>query len=339
MRCIADFEVLSDFCIADDTKKLKLRHPTGHYEVHIKNGPKPQPPALPHLSVQVIFDSPDLSTAKGDSREHLFDALNMLAFVTNSRFEYHRLLKIIDWTPGITMREALIFTGFDPATDPEPMLNDALVDSAQKLLETESAPAMKRALRWFRLGLAGESPEETFQYFWFALEIVAEGQKSPAKVHDRCPKCQGNLYCESCKEYPTHRPYAKQAIRQLINEIIEEDADKIFGVLDKARNALMHGARLKDVEEALNVSSEHLVDILGRVAWRSLLRLLPPNVELMNTELAMAEPTSYVRRRMTYSAHIITVVPTGADGEPDIERFPTKISFERMRRVPQTDPR
>ena len=88
MRCIADFEVLSDFCIADDTKKLKLTHPTGHYEVHIKNGPKPQPPALPHLSVQVIFGSPDLSTAKGDSREHLFDdALNMLAFVTNSRFE------------------------------------------------------------------------------------------------------------------------------------------------------------------------------------------------------------------------------------------------------------
>ncbi|MGO7785661.1 methylamine utilization protein MauJ, partial [Rhizobium ruizarguesonis] len=59
---------------------------------------------------------------------------------------------------------------------------------------------MRRALRWYRLGIHAYSPDDQFTYFWFALEIVAEFQKPTSKVHDKFPHCQSALYCEKCEK-------------------------------------------------------------------------------------------------------------------------------------------
>ncbi|GAB7025750.1 methylamine utilization protein MauJ [Geotalea toluenoxydans] len=333
MNCIADFEVLSDLCVENDTKKLKIVHPAGRYELHIKNGPKQATPQSPFLSVQVIFESPDLNTAKELSKEFLTDGLNALAFVTNSRFEYSRILKIVDWTPGESKRGALLFTEFDPANEPVSMLNDSFIESTQKLLEIEMSPQIKRALHWFRLGLAGESVEDTFQFFWFAFEILAEAQKKPLKIHDRCPKCRTDLYCESCKEYPTHKPYPKQAICQLVNDLVANNADELFGFLDMARNALMHGDWLEDIEADIPFSSDYLVDILGKLTCNAILRILPN--ESLTADLVIGEPDSYVRRKMSAVAHINTVVPLDSDGKLHIENFPKfDVSIKPVGRSP-----
>jgi hypothetical protein len=93
MKCLADFEVLSDLSVVEDNKKLRLVHPAGRYEVHVKNGPKSDA-ALGHiLSVQVILEVPSLAECEPVAEEALMEVLNVLAFVTNARLEYHRALK------------------------------------------------------------------------------------------------------------------------------------------------------------------------------------------------------------------------------------------------------
>jgi len=112
-------------------------------------------------------------------------------------------------------------------------------------------------------------------YFWFALEIVAEFQKSTEKLPDRCPHCQSPLYCETCEKHPVHRPYAKQAIRALLKAVDEEGGDATVELLDKTRNSLMHGSTLRDIEDSLPQPHEQIVDTLGRLLRRALILQFP----------------------------------------------------------------
>jgi hypothetical protein len=217
------------------------------------------------------------------------------------------------------MRECLVWADSVGHEDPIPILDGNIVSSIERLLQFDPPPAVGRALRWYRIGIHDRVPEDQFQYFWFALEILAEYQKVPGKVTDRCPKCKASLYCETCKTHPTHRPYAKQAIRALIHAVEKDCDEKTIEALEKTRNWLMHGATLKEIGSELPKSDEDIVDVLGKILFKALLHQFPS--KLIEERIHFGSPNTYVHRTMTGIAHVSTVVPKGRDGEIDLHGF------------------
>ena len=320
MKWIADFDIISEICLPNDNRKFKLQHPDGHFEIHISNARRREGERRDILSVQLLFELSDLSMAKEIALTRLMEALNTLTFVTNAAFYYHRLIKLVEWEDGQQERQSLIFTELDPCHNPQPVLDEAFIFSTQVLLGVQTAPAIQRALRWFRLGVVAKDLEEQFQYFWLALEIVAEHGKDVGKVFDQCPKCRNRLYCEACDEHPTHRPYPKHAIRQVVSAVLQNQSDEVFSCLYRARNTLMHGGCLEDIENDISVSGEHLVDLLGKVTWYGLLRAFPR--EALPTELTIGQPATYVRRELAAAVHVTVRMPESSDGSPNIDNFP-----------------
>jgi hypothetical protein len=319
MRCIANYEIESEISVVSDDVRLKLQHPKGQFQARIKNIVRDDYSTPFLLSLQIIFEAPNLKEAQDIAEDKLVECLNMLAFATGASVRRHRTRQIVDCTPVSGMRNCLVWADSVGHEDPNPFLDEDIIRSIERLLQFDPPPAVRRALRWYRIGIHDSVPEDQFQYFWFALEILAEYQKDPEKVTDRCPHCKSPLYCETCKTHPTHRPYAKQAIRALIQAVEETCDEETLEALDKARNALMHGATLKEIENKLPQSGEHIVDVLGRILFKALVHQFPK--ELFKEKIHFGSPTTYVQRTMTGIAHVSTVVPKGEDGELDLGSF------------------
>ena len=330
MRCLANYEIESDISIVSDDTRLKLRHPNDQFQAYIKNIVRSDYSAPFLLSLQIAFEAPSLDEAREIGQERLAVCLNMLAFTTGASIKLHRTRQIADCTATHGMRNCLVWADSFGHEDPHPFLDDNIVASIERLLQFDPPPAVQRALRWYRIGIYASIPEDQFQYFWFALEIISEHQKSSAKVNDKCPVCKTALYCESCETHPTHKPYPKQAIRDLIVAVDASCDGQTIDALDKTRNALMHGATLKEVEKSLPKAGEDMVDVLGRILFMALVRQFPK--ELFKEKIHMGSPSTYIQRTMTGIAKLSTVVPITKDGELDDSAFSgLKISMETGR--------
>lgn len=317
MRCVANFEVTSDVSVVADDLVLTINDPRGAFKARIKNIPRSEFTTPFLLSLHIYFEAPKLDDAKDVAEDLLANCLNMLAFTTGAGFRKHRIRQIVDAeipSKGAT-RDVLMWGERIEYDDPQPFLRDEIANSIERLLEFDVPPAIRRALRWYRLGIVAAAPDDQFTYFWFALEIVAEFQKPTARVHDKCPHCQSALYCEKCEKHPEHRPYPKQAIRALMMAADEECDDATVDLLDKTRNSLMHGSTLREIEGTLPDPHESVVDTLGRILWNALVRQFPTE---MGT-LVMGVPSTYVHYKANTVAHIQTVVPIDEDGHFDLE--------------------
>lgn len=295
---------------------LRINHPRGLYRARIKNIPRTVYTTPFLLSLHLYFEAPALAQAREIADGHWADCMNMLAFTTVSRFQRHRIRQIVEATAGTAMRSVLMWSESIEYEDPQPFLDANIVHSVERLSEFDIPPAIRRALRWYRLGINSNLPDDQFTYFWFALEIVAEIQKSTEKVADACPKCRSPLYCEPCQTHPTHKPYAKQAIRALLKAVDRNCDDAAIDRLDKTRNSLMHGSTLNEIEDALPQPHEEIVDVLGRLLWKALVHEFPR--EMFDGKLSMGIPSTYVHRTMHAVAHLETVVPADADGDLDL---------------------
>lgn len=317
MRCIAKFEIESEMSVVSDDLRLKLQHPKGNFQTRIRNIVRDDYSTPFLLSLQIIFEAPNLNEARDIAEEKLTECLNMLAFVTGAGIRRHRTRQIVDCTPLTGMRDCLVWADSVGHEDPQPFIDENIIASMERLLQFDSPPAVRRALRWYRIGIHDSIPEDQFQYFWFALEILAEHQKSTEKVADKCPQCKSPLYCENCKTHPIHRPYPKQAIRALIQAVDKACKEETIEALDKARNAIMHGATLEEIEDELPSSDEHIVDVLGRILFMALVHQFPK--EIFKETIQFGSPTTYIHRTKTGIAHISTIVPKGEDGELDLD--------------------
>ena len=203
-----------------------------------------------------------------------------------------------------TTRAALLWAEKIEYQDPQPFHPPENAKSIERLLDYDVPPAIRRALRWYRLGIDADSPDDQFTYFWFALEIVAEFQKPTSKVHDKCPHCLSALYCEQCEKHPEHKPYAKQAIRALMKAADEKCDDATVSLLDNTRNSLMHGSTLREIESALPDPHESVVDTLGRLLFKALIRQFPK--EMFDGTLVMGMPLTFVH----YNANAVASIQT-----------------------------
>ncbi len=330
MRCLANYEIESDMSVISDETRLKIDHPKGEFTAYVKNVVRPDYSAPFMLSLQIGFDAPSLEDAREIARDKLIQCLNMLAFNTGASVHLHRTKQIVDATPGLGMKQCLVWADSFGHDDPQPFLDEAVVESIEHLLQFDPPRAIQRALRWYRLGIHASVPEDQFQYFWFALEIVAEHRKPSDKVNDKCPVCRSPLYCEACKEHPTHKPYPKQAIRDVIEAVNEDVDEETMNALDKTRNALMHGATLKEVND-LPKSGEQMVDVLGKIVFMALVHQFPKDL-FTEKKVRFGDPTTYIRRKMTGVAVLSTVFQFADDGALADSAFQgLKISMETGR--------
>lgn len=316
MQLVANYEVKADCSIVTDALILRISHPRGLYRARIKNIPRTVYTTPFLLSLHLYFEAPGLPEARAVADGYLADCMNMLAFTTGSGFQRHRIRQIVEINPGASMPTVLMWSDSIEYEDPQPFLDENLARTIERLSEFDLPPAIRRALRWYRLGVNSRDPDDQFTNFWFALEIVAEFQKSTEKVSDACPKCRSPLYCETCKEHPTHKPYAKQAIRELLKAVDRECDDATITRLDKTRNSLMHGFTLKEIEDSLPQPHEQIVDVLGRLLWRALVYQFPR--DMFDGKLVVEYPSTYVHRTMHAVAHLQTVIPRDAEGDLDL---------------------
>lgn len=313
MRCLADLELVADLCFIDSYEAFNISHQSGRFEFYVKNLTSTELDGQMLLSAQIIFDAENIEAAEDLSKSLLAEVLNALAFVTNAGFTLHRLVKIVDWTSGIDERQVLFFTSPKRVDPSAPLLERVLLESAELMLSLELDSPVKSAMRWFRLGVGADVLEEQFQYFWFALEIIAEIKKPTEKVYDACPKCQSPLFCEACKTHPDHRPFPKQAIEHLVSKITGDQSGEVFHTLNTVRNTLMHGRQLQDAEPDLPYESYKVVDKLGKIVWNSLASILPAKyAEKRPVHLL---PNTYIRHELTAAVHATIKFPKGPNGQ------------------------
>lgn len=317
MRCVANFEVGADVSVVTDGQVLEIRDPRGSFRALIKNIPRSEFTSPFLLSVHLYFDAETIDTAREPAEFHLATILNMLAFTTGSGLRRHRIRQIVDAdAPQGAMRDVRMWGDSIEYDDPQPFLEADHVNTIERLLEFDIPPAIRRALRWYRLGVDAATPDDQFTYFWFAIEIIAEFQKSSAKVNDKCPQCQSPLFCEQCATHPVHKPYPKQAIYALLKSADKDCNDQTLSLLDKTRNSLMHGKTLKEIEGSLPEPHESIVDTLGRLLWMSLVLQFPTG--FFDGSLAMGQPATYIRYKSAAVGHIQTIVPVDAEGNFDL---------------------
>ena len=318
-KWIADYEVVSHLSLAEGESKLTYNNPIDSYEVHIKNLYIKPPVEKPLISVQVILETDVIDNVADLSRKYLKLFLNILTLVTNSKFTIHRLLRVIDWSPGLEMRNCHQFFSSPDFNIPLPLLNNKILDSVYTLMKSDITNDLRRALRWFSRGVGANYIDEQFQYFWFALETIAEKDKDKTKVPDQCPKCQSPLYCETCKETPMHRPYPKQAIEQLIKKVVKGNPEKLFETLSKVRNELLHGEDSDEIEKSLPTDMSQLVDVLGQTVWAALINSFQAPAE--GTKLNLLRTNRFSHRRLVTTL-VGSVGSASCKDDPQIEKVP-----------------
>ncbi len=317
-KWIADFEVDSHLAVANNDLKLKFCHPKNLYEIHLRNSPTTVSDAYPLLSVQVIFECQRIDETKKLAEQYLRIFLDLMTFVTNSKFSIHNLIRVVDWTPGLAMRECYQFKKFKEIDSPFPYLEEEYLRTVGVFLEGEISPSLRRTLRWFSRAISSTLLDDQFQYFWFVIELLSEIHKKTEKIPDKCPKCQNSLFCETCNEIPTHKPYPKQAILQLIQKFVKGDPDILFDKLNKIRNALMHGSEIKEIEKTYTLSVEELVNTLGKLSWAAILNSFERPKE--TTKLNFIDVSKYVHHTLTTWVHMKMGCPDKND--PKIENMP-----------------
>src|SRR3954452_11529269 len=166
------------------------KQPQSLFEAYISNLSIEPGTDRPLLSIQIVISALDIAAAEDVGRPKLLTYLDMLTFVTNLKFEIHKLVRIIDWTQGPQQRQCMQYQPFPGHGLPLPVLSNAVFKSVEVLEEAEISDRLRRVLRWFARGVRSAYPDDQFQYFWFVLELLAQIDKSPVRVSDLCAQCK-----------------------------------------------------------------------------------------------------------------------------------------------------
>lgn len=292
---LVEYEINSHAIVAPPKESLIFQHPTKKVSIEIKN--QVAAPGLfgSILIAYVVLESQSFETAENDSLECLEEFVDILTFSSNLHFSIGSMLRIADWSPGITERKGIIFKKFPGDERPYPIIEDKLLETIQILASSNISHRLKRALRWFSHGVSSKYPDEKFQFFWYVVEILSQEVKPTKKIADACPVCRNPLFCDNCNQYPTHRPYPKQAIAHLFSLALQKDNGDFFNISNEFRNALMHGDNIETIEKKFNVEFDNQVDLLGKVAWVSILNILRKKIpeDKKNTGLHLIETNIY----------------------------------------------
>jgi hypothetical protein len=272
---MGQIEIEAGAVLPDGASHLTYTDPRERFRVRLSNLRICPRVETPLLDMQLEFEAADLSAADEMLRPYTREFLYWLSFVASSDYRIHAVKRLVDWTPGVVVRDQLIFHA-DRSDLPEALLMQELMDTVALFNTHEPAPAVQRAVRWFARGIAAELPDDQFQCFFFAIELLAEHHKPPQPIADKCPACSAELFCRVCNQVPTHVPYARQSIKKLIELVIptEDPPGETFREFNKVRSRLMHGSQIEELESKLKIPFETLVDRAAVVAHTAIINSL-----------------------------------------------------------------
>jgi hypothetical protein len=327
---LVEYEIKSHAILEQSSDSLKFQHPTKNVSIEIRNKKVTSDSYEAILSAYVVLESDSFETVEEESLDHLKEFIDMLTLSTNMHFSIGNLLRIADWSPGIEERKGIIFKKFPGDDRPYAILDNTLLETIEILASSNITSRLRRAMRWFSNGVSATYLEDKFQCFWFVVEILSQEVKPTEKVNDSCAICKKPLYCQHCDTYPTHKPYPKQAIEHLFSLFVNDDNGNTFNMLNEFRNALMHGDRIEKVEKRLNLEFSKQVDLLGKIAWISILNILRKTISKnsKNTRLGLIETNTYCEHEMQMKINI-TFKSKDLDN-PCISEIP-KLNVERTR--------
>ena len=258
MRLLLEAHVTAHACFPPDFKDgvIRLQSTVDGLEFYMNNVKVEMGTEDPTMRAILVFEVENFESGLGKGREMLLAILRSLSFVTSSTFKYKKMIKLVDWAEGEQDREYVVAQPFPGHQLPQYILHPGHVESTFGVWRTTQDHPLELAIHWFSSGVGSTTLEDQFQFFWYALELVADHAKSPEKVHDLCTKCRSPLYCETCDAHPKHRPFKKQAIEALIRSHTDaEAADDVLKHAFKTRNMLMHGATREQIEDELQTES------------------------------------------------------------------------------------
>jgi hypothetical protein len=203
-KWLADYRIESKQQFPPDTPSVKIQ--VGNAEVTISNATKSD---LPNesLAAQIAVFADDIKAAENLALTKIAEVLHLLSFTTSSGFRISRKRFIMDWSPGVEIREQFVY-GYDDHNDRWTDLREEYFLTVQEIDRTPHVNKLRTALRWYAAATRS-TPEDQFQYFWFVLELLAEFTKGKELVADKCQVCRGDLYCPNCDAASQHRPFQK----------------------------------------------------------------------------------------------------------------------------------
>lgn len=313
----ADFEVKASIVLPLDSSPLQLDSYDGQHKITLRNAKPDEQGHIPSLEVVVVGKCDSIDVADTMLRDILAAHLDVLAFVTRSKFEIRQCLRVLDWEPFQKNRNLITQHIVDGDYPPPPTLHSALVDTANHFIATTPAGYVLRALHHFRMGLLSRRSEEQFLQFWLALEAIGEGAKLPERVPIQCPKCSGPLRCEACQIEPARRPIASEAIRNIMKSISPAEADEVFRRLIAVRNHLFHGRSTASIEQELNKPIDELTDEAALAAWY----VIGSQLEDIDVELNFGNRQQFSNLVHSYRPHL-GFLHEGDGEHPEDDRIP-----------------
>ena len=85
---------------------------------------------------------------------------------------------------------------------------------------------VRKALKYFRLGVLETRSEDQYPSVLMAVETIAEGGRDPDKVSITCPICDLRLHCQCCNKPAMRTPLAKNLIYALAARLRPMDGRK-----------------------------------------------------------------------------------------------------------------
>lgn len=293
-----DFDVHAEIVLPDGAPPLEIKTIQPFMELRLRNGPKDAKGHVTALIAELIANVEQPDNSRQELTALLVKLLDVMSFVTHNGYKLIRCQRVIFWEPHATTRELRVYNVFDPYYPPLPELTQDLLNTVQTLLTAQPASHVLRALACFRKGVLEQRPEDQFQQFWFAMEVIAEGMKEDDARPIGCPTCQNALMCVSCNKEPTRRLSGRQGIRKLIHQLLSEDEARLIDQgLGKARNKLMHGSTPAAVEVELGVEFTRIINKAAWLAWHAIMSAMPSSLDDDDT------PLQFMHREGQFARH------------------------------------
>jgi hypothetical protein len=315
-KWLADYFLESGVKLVGE-KKVQYVHPNELYELHLSNVAAGDEPNAT-MRAQIYLFAPDIKAAEAATEFHLTRFLHVLSFVASTRFRALRRTVLIDWSPGLETRDALVYSPPHTETETLEALKPELLNTVRLLHSWGAKPYLDRALRWYSSGVRSDIMEDQFQYFWYVIELIANAAEDRQFVTDKCQKCRGDLICSACGNRSTHRPFPRQVIEALLARL--SVPEQISTDLFFTRNTLLHGDDREAVEQHIckrepEFSFAHIVDVAGEIAWAALLNSFGRPAGVHNP--LFLKPETYVDYRMS----VRVVAKMGVPGDANDPQF------------------
>lgn len=309
-RC--DYRVIGDLVLLPEVPNLEIEIQEG-YTISFKNGEVNEEGHTINLILTIIGPGTSIETAEKELRNILAQKLDLLTFVTHSRFKIVAPIKLIEWDEGEKDRMFKAFHTVDACYPPDPELIIEYLNTIVSLEEVAPPKFTRTALKYFRYGLLDEQADDQFMRLWLSLEIIAENIKDKEKVPINCPECKTAMICNVCGTEPTRVPMAKQAIEHLIFKVFGDEGEDVAKRQFETRNGLMHGRSTESIEKKCKMPMSELVDELGTLAWNAIMSTFT-----IRDEVSL----HFGHRGGSFTNKVITASVTGRFEHPDDSAHP-----------------